>query len=164
MVGAGTWMGSGVHCIDLLRYVLGQEVVEVTAITDATEAEPLEHLATVLLRFQDGTLGTAVASRRLPDSRNDVVIYGSYGRGEVRNSLLVDLQGEIEVATERMNTMERYEPPDPLALFVDQVQDFNAAVASGAEPQASGWDGLKVAEVTIAMIESAKTGQRVRLP
>ena len=163
MVGAGAWMGSGVHCVDLLRYVLGQEVVEVTAITDGTEAQPLEHLATVLLRFQDGTLGTVVSSRRLPDSRNDLVVYGSEGRGEALSSLLVDLQGELRVTSETEDVAERYEPPDPLALFVRQVESFNKAVASGKEPVASGWDGLKVAEVTIAMVESATSGKRVRL-
>jgi 1,5-anhydro-D-fructose reductase (1,5-anhydro-D-mannitol-forming) len=162
LVGAGAWMGSGVHCVDLLRYVLGQEVVEVAAVTDASEAEPLENLATVLLRFQNGSLGTAIASRRLPDSRNDLVVYGSGGRGEVRDSLQVDLQGALEVTSAALNTTERY-PLDPLALYVRQVEAFNDAVASSAEPAASGWDGLKVAEVTIAMLESARTGRRVRL-
>ena len=162
LVGAGAWMGSGVHCIDLLRYVLGQEVVELAAITDASEAEPLEHLATVLLRFRNGTLGTAIASRRLPDSHNDLVVYGSGGRGEVRDSLLVDLQGTLEVTTAALKTTERY-PLDPLAMYVRQVEAFNDAVASGTEPVASGWDGLKTAEVTIAMLESARTGRRVQL-
>ena len=161
MVGAGSWMGSGVHCADLLRYVLGQEVVEVTAITDTSEAEPLEHLATVLLRFEGGALGTAVASRRLPDSHNNLTVYGSLGRGEVRGGLHVDLQGTLEVATDAFHDAEEY-PNDPLAMYVRQVAAFNEAVTSGAEPVASGWDGLKVAEVTLAMVESARTGRRVR--
>ncbi len=164
MVGAGTWMGSGVHCVDLLRYVLGKEVIEVAAITDATEAVPLEHLATVLLRFEDGTLGTAIASRRLPDSRNDVVVYGSHGRCVVRDSLVTDLQGEFEVVSELEQAQEWYAPPDPLAMYVRQVESFNEAVASGTEPAATGWDGLKVVAITEAVVESARTGRRIRLP
>ena len=162
LVGAGSWMGSGVHCVDLLRYVLGQEAVEVTAITDASEAEPLEHLATVLLRFQGGALGTAVASRRLPDSHNDLTVYGTNGKGELRDSLNVDLQGALTVATDALEIAQQY-PHDPLAMYVRQVEAFNEAVASGTEPVASGWDGLKVAEVTLAMVESAKTGRTIRI-
>ena len=163
LVGAGSWMGSGVHCVDLLRYVLGQEVVEVSAITDASEAEPLEHVASVLLRFAGGTLATAIAGRRVPDSHNNVVVYGSQGRGAVYDSLVVDLQGRLEVSAASMSAMERYEPPDPLALFVRQVEAFNQSMATGAAPVASGIDGLKVAEITVAMVESARTGQRIRI-
>ena len=54
-------------------------------------------------------------------------------------------------------------PPDPLLMYVRQVEAFNQAVATGTEPSASGWDGLKVAEVTIAMVESARTGRRISL-
>ena len=161
MVGAGSWMGSGVHCADLLRYVLGREVVEVTAITDASDAEPLEHLATVLLRFEGGALGTAIASRKLPDAQNNLTVYGSLGKSEARGSLHVDLQGVLDVTTDALNEAQDYSS-DPLALYVRQVEAFNHAVASGAEPVASGWDGLKVAEVTLAMVESARTGRKVR--
>ena len=53
MVG-GAWamMAMGIHCVDLLRFLLGQEVVEVAAITDGQSQEsPLERLATMCLRF-----------------------------------------------------------------------------------------------------------------
>jgi len=49
MVG-GAWamMAMGVHCVDLLRFLLSQEVVEVAAITDGQSQEsPLERLATM---------------------------------------------------------------------------------------------------------------------
>ena len=162
LVGAGAWMGSGVHCVDLLRYVLSEEVVEVTAITDSTQAEPLEHLAAVLLRFESGTLATVIASRRLPDSHNDLIVYGSSGVGKLHDSLVTDLRGRLEVASDTAELDERYQP-DPLALFVHQVEAFDQAVANGTEPLASGWDGLKVAEVTVAMLESARAGRRILL-
>ncbi len=165
MVGAGVFVGNGVHSVDLLRYLLGEEVVEVTALTDGQrEEQPLEQLATLLLRFQSGILGMVVSSRRLPDSHNDVVLYGSDGRGSVYGSIGGDLQGRLEVTSETVNMEQQYEPPDRLRMFVGEVEAFNQAVASGAEPSASGWDGLKVAEVTIAMVESARTGRSIAIP
>ncbi len=156
-------MGSGVHCVDLLRFVLGKEVVEVRAMTDATQSAPLEHLAAVLLRFEDGTIATATAGRRVPESRNDVVVYGSLGRGEFRQSLFTDLEGTLEINAEGTARKETYAPSDPLAMYTSQVEAFNQAVVSGTEPVGSGWDGLKVAEVTLAMVESATTGRMVLL-
>jgi len=78
--GASTMMGTGVHSVDLLRFVLGAEVDEITAVTDGqTVARPLEQLACLTLRFDNGTLGQVVASRLLPDSRNDFRVYGITG-------------------------------------------------------------------------------------
>src|SRR6266700_2981161 len=64
--GASTMMGTGVHVIDLLRFVLGQEVTEVAALTNGQTAQrPLEQLVTMLLRFDCGTLATMCCGRRL---------------------------------------------------------------------------------------------------
>src|SRR5258708_15157017 len=60
--GASTMMGTGVHVVDLLRFVLGQEVTEITAVTDGQTAErPLEQIACLTLRFSGGTLGQGTA-------------------------------------------------------------------------------------------------------
>ena len=82
MIGyASTMMGTGVHVVDLLRFVLGQEVTEVAAISDGQTAQrPLEQVLAMALRFDGGTIATVCCGRRLPDSRNDLTVYGSLGR------------------------------------------------------------------------------------
>ena len=63
-----------------MRFVLGQEVTQVTAVTDGqTHDQPLEQIACLTLRFSGGTLGQVTASRLLPDSRNDFRLYGILG-------------------------------------------------------------------------------------
>src|SRR5918994_5110618 len=53
---ASTMMGTGVHVVDALRFVLEQEVIEVTAISDGqTPVQPLEQLLAMVLRFERGT-------------------------------------------------------------------------------------------------------------
>lgn len=164
MAGTGGFMGTGVHCADLLRYVLDDDVVEVSAVTDGQrDDQPLEHLATLLLRFRSGTMGIIATGRRLPDSLNDIVVYGSDGRGGVHGSLFVNLQGRFQAVGERVNEEQSYEPPDPLLLYTKQVEAFNTSVEEGTEPVASGLDGLRAAEVTLAMVESARTGRLVRI-
>lgn len=163
MGGASTMIGSGVHAIDDLLFILGRHVVEVAAITDGQTSEsPLESLATMSLRFEGGAIGMMCCSSRLPDSKNDVTIYGSDGRIVLTESARPSLVGDLEVTSETVNTFVSYQP-DPLALFTWQAEAFNRAIQQDEEPPASGIDGLKVVQVTAGMIESASGGRTAKL-
>ena len=161
--GAASLMGTGVHVVDLLRFLLAQEVTEVAALTDGQTTErPLERMATVTLRFDGGTLATICCGRLLPDSKNDFAIYGTRGRITGRATLWEARQGRVEVVSDTVNQTAVY-PADYLANFIAEIADFHQAVEQGREPVASGLDGLRVVEVTLAMIESAKTGRTERI-
>ncbi|MEE9161874.1 MAG: Gfo/Idh/MocA family oxidoreductase, partial [Candidatus Neomarinimicrobiota bacterium] len=126
--GASPMMGMGVHVVDLLRFLLGQEVTDVAAITDGqTEQQPLEHLVTMSLRFGGGTIGTICVGLLLPDSRNDITLYGTDGRITGRSTLDAVRQGEMEIVSETVNQTEAY-PGNPLFSFVEMLQDFRRAV------------------------------------
>ena len=160
---ASTMMGTGVHAIDLLHYILGEPVTEVAAISDGqTAAKPLEQAAALCLRFQGGTIGTMCCGRRMPDSRNDAVVYGTLGRAIASNSLWEAMQGSLEVVSDTVNLARSYET-EPLGLFRLQTQAFQRAVEADEDPPASGLDGLRVVQVTSAMIESSTTGRTVKV-
>ena len=162
MVGnSRSMIGSGVHCLDDLEFILGQTVVEVAAITDGQTADaPLENLASLNLRFSGGAIGTMVCGSRMPDAMNDVTVYGSNGRVLLKNSSGPALGGSLEVTSEAVNTVVSYEP-DHLALAKWQIEGFNQAISKDEEPRASGMDGLHSVQVTEAMIGSAKTGRTI---
>ena len=161
--GASTMMGTGVHAVDLLRYLLGQEVVEVAALTTGQTADrPLEQLAAMCLRFDGGVIGTICCGRVMPDSRNDFAIYGGDGRITSRGTLWEAQQGQVEIVSETLNE-EREFPDYFLGNFVAEIEDFQAAIEEDREPGANGVDGLRVVEVTLAMIESAQTRRTVRV-
>jgi predicted dehydrogenase len=48
-------------------------------------------------------------------------------------------------------------------LYTRQVEAFNQAIQQDAEPSASGLDGLRAVQVTVAMVESATTGRAVQI-
>jgi len=164
MVGnARTMIGTGVHCVDDLEFILGQTVGEVAAITDGQTADaPLENLASLNLRFSGGAIGTMVCGSRMPDAINDLTIYGSDGRVLLKNAASPTLGGTLEITSETVNSEIFYEP-DPLALAKWQIEGFNKAVTLNEEPRASGLDGLRSVQITHAMIESAKTKRTVRV-
>ena len=160
---ASTMMGLGVHVVDLLRFLLGQEVMEVAAVTDGqTEQQPLEHLATMLLRFDGGTIAMACCGRLLPDTRNDFNVYGTDGRITGTATVWEARMGKLQVISETVNQTEVY-PYDYLANFVSELEDFQKAVEEDREPTATGMDGLRAVQVTSAVVESARTGRTIKL-
>ena len=162
MVGnARSMIGTGVHCVDDLEFILGQTVVELAAITDGQTAEaPLENLVSLSLRFSGGAIGTMVCGSRMPDAINDVTVYGSDGRVLLKNAASPSLGGSLEVTSETVNSEVSY-TTDPLALAKWQIEGFNKAVTLDEEPRASGLDGLRSVQITEAMIESVKTRRTV---
>ncbi len=163
LIGAGAFMATGVHCADLLRFVLNDDVAEVSAVSDATPERPLEELVTLALRFRSGAIATLLTGRRTPDyENNDVMVYGTLGRAGLRSSIEMTQGGALAVRTDALTEDETYQE-HPFALYTKQVRAFDSAVEGNAEPLASGLDGLRVVEITLAMVESARTGSRVSL-
>jgi 1,5-anhydro-D-fructose reductase (1,5-anhydro-D-mannitol-forming) len=164
MIGnASTLMGTGVHVMDLLQYLMDQPIVEVAALTDGQTSEnPLEQAGVVSIRFEDGTLGSIVCGRRVPDTENDAMIYGSDGRIALRGTLWEALTGSFDVVSETVNASETYEE-NLLTLYKLQTEAFNRAIQNDETFHSSGEDGLSVVELTTAIIESARTGRAVRV-
>lgn len=163
MGGASTLMGTGVHVIDILQCMTGKAIAEVAALTDGqTEANPLEQAASIAMRFDDGTMGSITVGRRVPESENDAMIYGSHGRIALRGTLWEACTGTLDVDTETVQMNESYD--DGLQeLYKLQIDAFSSAVQNGEEFRASGIDGLRVVEVTSAIIESAASGRAVKV-
>ena len=53
-------------------------------------------------------------------------------------------------------------PANRHAVFTAMLEDFHRAIQEDREPLASGMDGLRVVEITLAMIESARHGRTVK--
>ena len=156
-------MATGVHCADLLRYVLDDDVSEVSAVSDISADKPLEELLALILRFKSGAIATVLTGRRTPDyERNDVTVYGTLGRAGLQASVDMNQAGALAIRTDLLTADEAY-APHPFSLYTRQVEAFDAAVEDNGEPLATGLDGLRVVEITVAMVESSRTGSRVAL-
>ncbi len=162
--GSYSLMGMGVHALDLLHALLAHPITEVAAITDGqTAKQPLDTIAVISLRFANGTLGTMTCGRRVPDTRNDAVIYGTEGRVWLKDTLYEPLKGALEVVSESVSLEEAYPGGDLLSLYQLEVEAFQRAVERKEEYEASGMDGVRVVQVATAIIESASTGRTVKI-
>ena len=161
--GAYSIMGMGVHAMDLLQFLMGQTITEVAAITDGqTTQKPLDEIAVMALRFGNNALGTLCCGRRVPDSRNDAVVYGTGGRVLLKDTVWEGMRGKLEVVSDAVNLEDSYEG-DLLSLYRLQIQAFQRAVEQDEEFDASGMDGLRIVQVASAAIESASTGRAVKI-
>ena len=160
---ASVLVGLGVHVFDLMRFLLREEVVEVVAMTDGqTERQPLEHIATIALRMTSGTIAQVMCGRMLPDTQNDLALYGSDGRFATKETIWEARLGRAELTSATANECESYEY-DYLANFAAELNDFRDALRHDRDPSATGEDGLKATQITAAAIESAKTGRVVKV-
>ena len=162
MIGdASVLVGLGVHVFDLMRFLLREEVAEVVAMTDGqTQQQPLEHIATIALRMNSGAIAQVMCGRMLPDTQNDLGLYGSDGRFATKETIWEARLGEAQMVTASGDETQSYEY-NYLANFVDELNDFRDALQHDRPPAATGQDGLRAAQITSAAIESAKTGRIV---
>ena len=160
---ASVLVGLGVHVFDLMRFLLREEVVEVVTMTDGqTTRQPLEHIATIALRMTSGVIAQVMCGRMLPDTQNDLALYGSDGRIATKETVWEARLGRMEVVSATANDTAVWEY-DYLANFVAELNDFRDALENDRDPAATGDDGLHAAQITDAAIESAKTGRMVKV-
>ena len=151
----------GVHKADLLRYLLGEEFVEVAGFieTNAKENTDVDDNAVCILKSESGIIGTLAASWAYTAKEdNSTIIYGEhatlrieddpkysliiqYKNGEVVNYELGGIQSNAEGGQTTTHTINH---------FVDSiVQD--------TEPLINGEEGMKSLEVILAALESMET-------
>jgi 1,5-anhydro-D-fructose reductase (1,5-anhydro-D-mannitol-forming) len=171
LAGLGTINNLGVHGLDVLRYILGDEVAEVTALTDNEPGYQVDTTALILLRFAGGALGYVNANQSVSNPQDDIVIYGTKGRVFLGNLSRPGREGLISVVTD---AGPEATPADTLGssrdAYLRTIDAFAAAVqgageaGGGADPSPSGVDGLRSVELTTAIAEALRDRRVVSLP
>jgi predicted dehydrogenase len=175
--GGGVVIGMAIHCLDLMRFIVGKEIEEVTAISDEKwTGNTVDESIFVLLKFKDGPFGNVMSSSHVRAAYNDLVVYGTKARITGVNTIGMPLKGSLEVDAETFEMDVEYPPQkmdawgrmnpvyDPITgNYVRQIEAFNRCIAENTEPSASGLDGMEMVRVINAIRESARTGRAVRL-
>ncbi|MEH7010171.1 Gfo/Idh/MocA family oxidoreductase [Neobacillus niacini] len=157
----------GVHKTDLLRYVLGEEIVEVGSFveTNAKDFADVDDNAVCVLKTESGTIGTLAASwAYVSKEDNSTIIYGEKAilrlEDDPTNSLVVQYaNGEVvnyQLGKIQSNEAGGQSGSQVIDLFVD-------AVINNHEVPITGEEGMKSLEVILAALESNETKQIVRV-
>jgi UDP-N-acetylglucosamine 3-dehydrogenase len=163
LAGPGALADLGSHKIDLLRWLLDQEVVEVGAIAATFEkATTVNDTAICLLRFDQGTLATIQASWVFrPDWENSLTIRGE--RGVLRISTEVAEPLRL-LATQKAGSGEELycDPTDP-AGWLATVAAFVQAINNGDVSPVPGEEGRATMKVVLAADEALKRKTVIQL-
>jgi predicted dehydrogenase len=178
--GASTWffdkkkaaMGAmadlGIHKTDLLHFLTGQTVVEVTAkLFTADKRGPsgdpigVDDNAVCIYRMSGGAVGTMTASWTFyGEEDNSTVLYGSKGVMRIYCAPAFALEvtladgPKIFCETEQMQTNDNQ-------TSTGIIDEFASCVANGTPPEISGAEVLKAMRAVFACIESSSTGKTV---
>ncbi len=163
--GGGSLYGAGLHCLDLLRFLIGKEVEEVVAVTDVGQLDRVvDETVLTILSFGNGTYGYAASGLHIPRSHNDLIVYGTKARITGTGTVGMQLVGEIRVDSDGLISRSEFPVADSICgSYIRGVEAFNAAIEQDTEPDASGLDGLEMVRVAQAVLESSRTGRAVRI-
>ena len=157
VAGGGPIADVGVHCIDSLRYILGDEVVRVSArgIQDGGSGE-LEAAAVLTLEFSRGTLGTVLVSFRA-EYRTPLELVGE--TEVLRGDDVLNVEHPIALELRRAGSVAETEPVSNQYAYAKQVDAFAAAVEGRAKfpvPGEEGWQNQVILDAAYRGLKSGK--------
>ena len=176
----GTWEQDGgalmnqcIHDIDLLRWMMGDDIVRVVGMTDrlAHEYIQAEDFGIALIQFANGAYGIVEGTTNVyPKNLEETLyIFGTKGTvkagGDAVNILeewrFSDLLDESDVVKKEYSE----QPPNVYGFGHSKLyKDMIAAIEQDREPYVNGEAGKRALELVLAIYESAATGESVYFP
>ena len=159
------------HDVDLLRWIMADEVGSVAAVTfsTATDLEGFDNNSHVLLRLRGGASAVINASWSSRIGFNSRGVLGRRGTAFVSGTALGNNGIWCSREFHRKTDDDEFEVIEMLQDDLDdrsyrrQTDDFIAAITTGRRPLVSVADGYQALRVSHAILESARTGETVRL-
>ncbi|HZQ26241.1 MAG TPA: Gfo/Idh/MocA family oxidoreductase [Acidimicrobiales bacterium] len=156
--GGGALLDLGVHVVDVVRSVLADDVVEVTAFLQPLRGTPgpgVEDEGMALLRLRGGAVGSVHASWAIRSGRDYLLsVFGTEA------ALHLDTRTPPTLFT-AAGEAEPLPVPDDAG---DPYRAFVQAVTTGTPPPVTAADGRAAVAAVCAAYQSAATGKAIALP
>ena len=176
----GTWLQDGgalmnqcIHNIDLLRWMMGSDIIEVVGMTDRLLHDYIEaeDLGLALVRFANGSYGLIEGTTNIHPMNLEETLY------------IFGQKGTVKVGGESVNIIEHWcfaddiddtegimmncqeNPPNVYGfghnpLYTDMID----AITSNRSPYIPAEEGRRALELVLAIYKSAATGISIKLP
>lgn len=176
----GTWEQDGgalmnqcIHNIDLLRWMLGDDILEVVGMTDRLHHDYIEaeDLGIALVRFKNGSYGIIEGTTNVYPKNLEETLYLFGEKGTIKAG------GASVNRIEEWNFSDALDDPDVVKkqfhenppnvygyghtpLYADVINAIN----SDTQPYVDAKAGKRALELVLAIYKSAATGTSVKLP
>lgn len=176
----GTWEQDGgalmnqcIHNIDLLRWMMGDEVEEVVGMTDQLNHSYIEaeDLGLALVKFKNGTYGIVEGTTDIYPKNLEETLY------------LFGEKGTVKAGGQSVNKIEEWRFADTQEKSEEVIAEFGEnppnvygfghtplyadvidAIQNDREPYVNGEAGRRALELVLAIYKSASEGKAVKLP
>lgn len=164
----GIFIDMTIHDFDMVRYLSGSEVTEVTAygaVCDNPEYKKYNDVDTAIvsMKFANGALGVIDNTRASYygyDQRTEVQCQKGCVQvsNDLENTAMVSSADGVSIAKPTWFFLERYNN-----AFIAEDRAFISAVQNGTTPLVTGVDGLRPVEIAIAARKSLLEGRSVKV-
>ncbi|MDD5658734.1 MAG: Gfo/Idh/MocA family oxidoreductase [Actinomycetota bacterium] len=160
LAGGGALMDMGIHCVDLLRWWIG-DITEVSGMIDTIiNHYSVEDTGIGLLKFKNGAIGLVDSTFCAKGAKHMFEIYGTNGSlfgektiGQLpEGKMVMDIDGNISEYV--------YEPNN---MYKQEVEYFNNCIIQNEIPMIDADEAYKNLLVVNAIYESSKTGKKITL-
>ena len=166
-------MNQCIHGIDLLGWLMGGDISEVTALTARMNHPYIEaeDIGMALVKFKSGALGMIEGTTNVYDADMEETLYLFGTDGTVKlNGKAANKVGFWHVAGDSRDAAAISGEPEAeipgvygkghTALYADVID----AIKTGREPYVTARDGMRALETVLAIYKSAAEGRPVSLP
>ena len=166
-------MNQCIHNIDLLRWMMGDEISEVVGMTDRLHHDYIEaeDLGIALVRFKNGSYGiiegtTDVYPKNLEET---LYLFGEKGTVKAGGASVNKIEewrfSDMLDDPEEVKHQFAENPPNVYGyghtpLYADMID----AIKTNRKPYVDGEAGKRALELVLAIYKSAATGKTVELP
>jgi len=176
----GTWEQDGgalmnqcIHNIDLLRWMMGDDIIEVMAYTDKLNHNYIqaEDLGLALIKFKNGSYGVVEGTTNIYPANLEETLYIFGEKGTIKaGGKSVNIIEEWHFADGKDNAEEvkakYHEAPNNVYGFghTPLYKDMIDAINTNRQPYIDAHAGRRALELVLAIYKSAAEGRPVKLP
>ncbi len=154
--------GGGIHLIDLMRWLMGQEIVEVSGMGNKLASRgadfPYPDTIVNLMRFEGGALAKSLTT--FAPQRPQIHALSIYGS---RATFVNDMPNAKLFGGSKPEDETPMRAPYPAIEKGALLPDFLAAIREGREPEIGARDIFRVMDVCFAAWESVEAGHTVKV-
>lgn len=168
----GTLMNQCIHGIDLLRWVMGNDIDTVYGFTANRHHDYIEgeDIGVAVVRFKNGAVATIEGTVNVypKDMEETLCVFGETGTvkiggtnvNKVENWDFADEHSGDEAARKLHEASANVYGNGHHAIYADTID----AIKNARQPYVSAYDGRRALELVLAIYRSQKTGMPVKLP
>lgn len=175
--GGGAMMDMGVHCIDLLQYILGSKAMQVAAFHDTLSFQyEVEDSSTVMLRMENGAQCVVQSNFNIPDdaAKWRIEIFGDQGRligdtiigqvdGGTLDALFLGPQGGYDAQQDKKDGKKEQIEVEFGNMYTREIESFCNSILNDLPIEVPAEDAIRVQRIMEAAYQSNDTASVITL-